>query len=361
MERGAVRRLAARLGLAEPAVVRKAEEYLRLSQVKCTGLMAQMTATSSAVMCLDLAAGFMKQPIDKSYFVKLSGLNKTTYQSSMKSLECLLEVNPRLGMRDLAVQFCCTEAVSTASKILQRYESSLSEAQQMDLDFSKPLFITAALFTACRCLKLKVDKTKMLATSGVKKAIFDRLCNQLEKISQQLRGLTSPSLALLVVIQLLPDTIPQHTADKHEESSSPGLEPAALSIPFCGGGRLKYNTHLPVLVSLLLPTSLLFPFLGFHSDFPTDSTPPSPCLRTLYHEGFWNVLPESKPKATAVSQGLDLPLVHCPIKNPKPYPSLKQLEAAGSFCISSGKSVHLDRPPAPKYKVWKWDRRGINN
>ncbi|XP_029882787.1 origin recognition complex subunit 6 isoform X2 [Aquila chrysaetos chrysaetos] len=186
MERGAVRRLAARLGLTEPSVVRKAEEYLRLSQVKCTGLMAQMTATSSAVMCLDLAASFMKQPVDKSYFVKLSGLKKTTYQSSMKSLECLLEVNPRLGMRDLAVQFCCTEAMSTASKILQRYESSLSEAQQMDLDFSKPLFVTAALFTACRCLKLKVDKTKMLATSGVKKAIFDRLCSQLQKISQQL-------------------------------------------------------------------------------------------------------------------------------------------------------------------------------
>lgn len=56
----------------------------------------------------------------KSYFVKLSGLNKTTYQSSMKSLECLLEVNPRLGMRDLAVQFCCVEAVNTASRILQR-------------------------------------------------------------------------------------------------------------------------------------------------------------------------------------------------------------------------------------------------
>ncbi|XP_014797739.1 PREDICTED: origin recognition complex subunit 6 isoform X2 [Calidris pugnax] len=214
MERGAVRRLAARLGLAEPAVVRKAEEYLRLCQVKCTGLMAQMTATSSAVMCLDLAAAFMKLPVDKSYFVKLSGLNKTTYQSSMKSLECLLEVNPRLGMRDLAVQFCCTEAVGTASKILQRYESSLSEAQQKDLDFSKPLFITAALFTACRCLKLKVEKNKMLATSGVKKAIFDRLCNQLEKISQQLSRLTSLSLALLVVIQPLPDTIPPHMAEE---------------------------------------------------------------------------------------------------------------------------------------------------
>ncbi|XP_068058749.1 origin recognition complex subunit 6 isoform X2 [Anomalospiza imberbis] len=156
MERGAVRAMAARLGLAEPALLRKAEEYLRLSQVKCTGLMAQMTATSSAVMCLDLAASFMKQPVDRSYCVKLSGLNKTTYQSSMKSLECLLGVNQRLGMRDLAVQFCCSEAVNMASEILQR------------------------------CLKLKVDKTKMVATSGVKKAIFDRLCNQLEKISQQL-------------------------------------------------------------------------------------------------------------------------------------------------------------------------------
>ncbi|NXV56656.1 ORC6 protein, partial [Molothrus ater] len=195
MERGAVRAMAARLGLAEPALLRKAEEYLRLSQVKCTGLMAQMTATSSAVMCLDLAASFMKQPVDKSYCVKLSGLNKTTYQSSMKSLECLLGVNQRLGMRDLAVQFCCSEAVNTASEILQRYECSLSEAQRADLDFSKPLFVTAALCTACRCLKLKVDKTKMVATSGVKKAIFDRLCNQMEKISQQLSSNMLPMMA----------------------------------------------------------------------------------------------------------------------------------------------------------------------
>lgn len=40
-----------------------------------------------------------------------------------------------------------------------------------------------------RCLKLKVDKAKMLAISGVKKAIFDRLCNQMEKISQQLSSM----------------------------------------------------------------------------------------------------------------------------------------------------------------------------
>uniref|UniRef100_A0A8C6ZQT0 Origin recognition complex subunit 6 n=2 Tax=Nothoprocta perdicaria TaxID=30464 RepID=A0A8C6ZQT0_NOTPE len=177
--------LAARLGLADPAVVRKAEELLRLAQVRGAGLVAQLTATSSAVLCLELAAALMKRPVDKTYFVKLSGLSKTAYQSSARSLECLLGLSSSLGLRDLAVQFCCTEAVSTASQMLQRYESSLSEAQQTDLDFSKPLFTTAALFTACRQLKLKVDKSKMVATSGVKKAIFERLCSQMEKINQQ--------------------------------------------------------------------------------------------------------------------------------------------------------------------------------
>lgn len=142
---------------------RKAEEYLRLSQVKCAGLMAHVTASGLAVMCLELAARCAKHPagkvsrpqisrashgsppycrrkrrvvpppslgrepifvfflyLEQSSFVKLSGLNKTAYQSSVKALECLLGVNARLGMRELAVRLCCTEALSAASEILQR-------------------------------------------------------------------------------------------------------------------------------------------------------------------------------------------------------------------------------------------------
>ncbi|XP_036876666.1 origin recognition complex subunit 6 isoform X2 [Manis javanica] len=156
MESGLVRRLAPRLGITEPKVLRKAEEYLRLSQVKCTGLSAHTTETSNAVMCLDLAASYMKCPMDRAYLIKLSGLNKKMYQSCFKSFECLLGLNSNVGIRDLAVQFGCTEAVNMASEILQRI------------------------------LKLKVDKNKILTISGVKKAIFDRLCKQLENIGQQI-------------------------------------------------------------------------------------------------------------------------------------------------------------------------------
>ncbi|XP_012891533.1 PREDICTED: origin recognition complex subunit 6 [Dipodomys ordii] len=186
MGSGLIPCLAPRLGLSEPEVLRKAEEYLRLSQVKCISLSAHTTETSNAVMCLDLAASYMKYPLDRAYLIKLSGLNKKMYQSYLKSFECLLGLNSNIGIRDLSVQFSCTEAVNMASKILQSYEASLPQTQQVDLDLSRPLFTTAALLSACKILKLKVDKNKMAATSGVKKAIFDRLCKQLEKIGQQM-------------------------------------------------------------------------------------------------------------------------------------------------------------------------------
>ncbi|XP_043843540.1 origin recognition complex subunit 6 isoform X1 [Dromiciops gliroides] len=193
MEPGPVARFGPRLGITDPAVLRKAEEYLRLSQVKCTGLSAHTTETSNAIMCLDLAATSMKWPLDRTYLVKLSGLNKKMYQSCLKSFECLLGLNSNLGIKDLAVQFNCLEAVNIASKILQRYEASLLQIQKVDLDLSKPLFTTATLFSACRVLKIKVNKDKMVATSGVKKAVFDRLCKQLEKFEQQVKGEPSSS------------------------------------------------------------------------------------------------------------------------------------------------------------------------
>lgn len=44
---------------------RKAEEFLRLAQVRCPGLLAQTTAAGSAVMCLELAARAAGRPLDK--------------------------------------------------------------------------------------------------------------------------------------------------------------------------------------------------------------------------------------------------------------------------------------------------------
>ncbi|XP_041047903.1 origin recognition complex subunit 6 isoform X2 [Carcharodon carcharias] len=184
MDQEVIARLSVKLRIESRKVIRKAEEYLRLSEVKCTGFSSHMTATSCAVMCLDLAATSLKHPLDKDFVLRLSGLNKNVYQIHLKAMESILGLHSQLGIRDLAVQYGCTDAVAASVKILQRYEASLSEAQQGDLDFSKPLFTTAALFTACKCMKIKIDKSKLVASSGVKKTIFDRLCSQMEMFGQ---------------------------------------------------------------------------------------------------------------------------------------------------------------------------------
>ncbi|XP_063293485.1 origin recognition complex subunit 6 [Pelobates fuscus] len=186
METDTLRRLATKLGITSSKVLGKAEEYLRLSQLKCSGLAARATATSTVLICLQIAAASLNHPIDKEYLVTLSGLNKKAYLSCLKTYECLLGVDSKVGLRDLAVQHGCMEAITTASKILSRYESTLPQAQLEDLDLSKPLFITAALYSACRCMKLKVEKNKLISASGVKKGIFDRLCVQMEKIGLQI-------------------------------------------------------------------------------------------------------------------------------------------------------------------------------
>lgn len=183
-------KLASKMGINSSRIIRQAEEYVRLSQVRCTGL-GNATATSKAVVCLELAARSMNLPIDKEYAIKLAGLNKKLYQSCLKATECLLGLEPHFGLRDLAVQYGCMDAVKVAAQILERYEKSLPAAQQQDLDLSKPLFTTAALYTACKCLKMKVDR-KLALSSGAKKSIFDRLCTQLLRLGQDICKETTP-------------------------------------------------------------------------------------------------------------------------------------------------------------------------
>uniref|UniRef100_A0A8C7NFE9 Origin recognition complex, subunit 6 n=1 Tax=Oncorhynchus mykiss TaxID=8022 RepID=A0A8C7NFE9_ONCMY len=100
-------KLASKMGITSARVLRQADEYVRLSLVKCTGL-GITTGTSKAVICLELVATSMKFPLDKpvNQITKCPGVAQVT--SSIKNGENLKNV-----------------------------------------DLSKPLFTTAALNAAC--------------------------------------------------------------------------------------------------------------------------------------------------------------------------------------------------------------------
>ncbi|XP_071782255.1 origin recognition complex subunit 6 [Centroberyx gerrardi] len=219
MENEMFSKLAAKMGVTSARIIRQAQEYVRLSAVRCTAL-GNITATGKTVICLELAATSMKQPLDKEYVIKLSGLNKKQYQSSLKAMECLLGLESRLGLRELAVQYGCMEAVKVAAQILERYEESLPAAQQHDLDLSKPLFTTAALHSACKCLKIKVDK-KLAASSGAKKSIFDRLVVQLQKLGQAICKEASPLQEAAKTAKKRQKTLIESIEQVDEEDCSP--------------------------------------------------------------------------------------------------------------------------------------------
>uniref|UniRef100_A0A4W5MF31 Origin recognition complex subunit 6 n=1 Tax=Hucho hucho TaxID=62062 RepID=A0A4W5MF31_9TELE len=219
MEKEMFTKLASKMGITSERILRQAEEYVRLSLVKCTGL-GNTTGTSKAVICLELAATSMKLPLDKEYTVKLSGLNKKQYQSTLKAIECMLGLESHLGLRDLAVQFGCMDAVKVATQILERYEASLPAAQQKDVDLSKPLFTTAALNAACKCLKIKVDR-KLVASSGAKRGIFDRLCTQLQKLGQDICKETTPLKNPVKMAQKRQKTLIESIEQKEEEEDLP--------------------------------------------------------------------------------------------------------------------------------------------
>ncbi|XP_017579743.1 origin recognition complex subunit 6 [Pygocentrus nattereri] len=218
MDRELFGRLASKMGLTSVKVLSQAEEYLRLSQLRCTGL-GGATASSRAVICLELAATSLKLPLDKDFAVKLSGLNKKVYQSSLKSVECMLGLQSSVGLRELAVQYGCMDAVKVASQILERYEASLPAAHQQNLDLSKPLFTTAALFAACKCMKIRADK-KLASSSGAKKGVFDRLCSQLQKFGQEI---CSESSSLKGSIKTAPKRQKTLTEMLQEEEDDDGL------------------------------------------------------------------------------------------------------------------------------------------
>lgn len=59
--------------------------------------------------------------VDQDLCVRLGGTNKKSYASSMKVLQCLLDLQPKTTVADLCVQFGCTSAKTLANQVLEKY------------------------------------------------------------------------------------------------------------------------------------------------------------------------------------------------------------------------------------------------
>ena len=66
MESQVLAALSKKMGIDTSTVVKKATEYLRLTEVRCGSLNAlNLTGDAKAVMCLEMAAVCLSIPVDK--------------------------------------------------------------------------------------------------------------------------------------------------------------------------------------------------------------------------------------------------------------------------------------------------------
>ncbi|XP_064602508.1 origin recognition complex subunit 6-like [Liolophura sinensis] len=191
MNQNVLKTFSVKLGITSQRVLRKAQEYHRLIEVKTssTALAAlKITGSCEVVMCLDLASEHCGEHLDKKNLVRLSGLNKRTYLSSVKALESLLGLETAQTLKEMAVQYGCTEATSLAEEILRRYVAVQNEKSCQEMDFRSPLFLSAALCAACRKLKVRVEWSKLRDVASVKRTTYERLLVDMGNIAQDITG-----------------------------------------------------------------------------------------------------------------------------------------------------------------------------
>lgn len=181
---------AGKLGIYSPKVISKASELNRLLEVKASSQafrFLNVTAAAQVVICLEFAAQISNIPIDKNEAIKLSGLKKRIYQNCHHALGNILDVRSAANIPDLGIQFGCLQAVQLAESILQRYRDSLQAKYAFSqIDISKPVYTVVAFYTACRILKVKVDKQKLMELSREQKMTILPLMEEMNKIASEI-------------------------------------------------------------------------------------------------------------------------------------------------------------------------------
>ncbi|ELU18244.1 hypothetical protein CAPTEDRAFT_210715 [Capitella teleta] len=183
--------------IANDGISRQALEYQRLSEVRgsCSTLSSlNLTSSAAAVLCLDLAALECSVPLERLQAVRLSGMQKPAYNNALCCLQRLLDLQSKVSIPDLAIQCGCPTARPLAIRILNRYKSEHCGSDAAELSAS--LFNTAALYMACRKMKLKADKSRMVGLTGVKRPTFDRLLAQMERHADAIIAEKSESSAV---------------------------------------------------------------------------------------------------------------------------------------------------------------------
>ncbi|XP_046849654.1 origin recognition complex subunit 6-like [Xenia sp. Carnegie-2017] len=165
-------------------VLRKADEFQRIVEVRCGSSLSSLNLTSTAivVICLEIAANSSGLSTSRDTSIQLSGLTKKFYCNAYKTVESILGQEKRISLQDLAVMFGCLSAAPYAKKVFEKFKST----QNSGIDLDQPLFVAATFYIVCRSKKVRIDKTKLMNKINVKRSLFDKVCKQIKPVMEKM-------------------------------------------------------------------------------------------------------------------------------------------------------------------------------
>ncbi|KAH8279503.1 hypothetical protein KR026_011945 [Drosophila bipectinata] len=177
-----IEQLIAKLGLRdEPNVLEKTTELVRLLDLRSTNVPLNVNEYGKIVLCADLASNLLGIGFDKEQALKISMLRKTHYLNHKRMFEKLLDLNKLASVKDICVQLNLNEVSRKAEELMTLFKA-LAATQDTDIDTNHPQYAAIAVFHACRLLKTKVSKTKLMPFSNLRPTQWQQLEHQWERM-----------------------------------------------------------------------------------------------------------------------------------------------------------------------------------
>lgn len=95
--------------------------------------------------------------------------------------EKLLDLNKLASVNDICVQLGLNEVARKAEELMTLFKG-VAATEDMGTDTSHPQYATMAVFQACRLLKKKVSKSKLMPFSNLRPSQFQLLEQQWERM-----------------------------------------------------------------------------------------------------------------------------------------------------------------------------------
>lgn len=149
---------------------------IRLLELRSSNVPLQINDYGKIVLCLDLASSLLGVDFDKQQAIKLSSLRKSQYETNKRMFEKLLDLNKIPSVNDICVQLSINEVTQKSDELLGLFKSVVGKNPDAD----HPQYAAMAVYQACRLLKKKVSKSKLMSFSNLRAMQWQQLAQQWE-------------------------------------------------------------------------------------------------------------------------------------------------------------------------------------